>query len=347
MTDCILSLRRVAPEDWTELCTAFDDLTYEQSLAYAQAAAKRISAAAEFISVLDTQNTPVAAACLRIKRLPLLNRGIAWIAAGPMMVPIDGVAPAPELQRAVFTTLSNYAQETGHVLRLRLPATAAHDPAKLDDVAQKAGFQPTDRSAAHRTVIIDCAQDEDTLMRGLHGKWRNSLRKSLKAGLTLDIVPIAKAADRFQALYQEVQSIKGFQTDIPPEFYYTLKGSDFPHEVLFAQKDGTDVAAMTIGRTGRRAVYIFGATSQAGRRPNAGHFLMWQTILRCRELGLKWYDLNGVDPNSNPTVAQFKLRTGGSDLMAAGPYEFRPPGVKSALISAAEAAYAQLKKVRE
>ena len=28
--------------------------------------------------------TPVAAACLRIKRIPVLNRGIAWIAAGPL-----------------------------------------------------------------------------------------------------------------------------------------------------------------------------------------------------------------------------------------------------------------------
>ncbi len=344
MADCILSLRRVAPEDWTELCAAFDDLTYEQSLTYAQAAAGRVGADAEFISLHDAQNTPVAAACLRIKRLPLLNRGIAWIAAGPMMVPVDGVAPAPELQRAVFAALSSYAQDTGHILRLRLPAAAAHDPAKLDPVAQEAGFQPTERSAAHRTVIIDCAQDEDALMRGLHGKWRNSLRKSLKAGLMLDIAPIAEAFERFQTLYQEVQSVKGFQTDISPEFYYALKGPDFPHEVLFAQQGGADIAAMTIGRTGRRAVYIFGATSQAGRRPNAGHFLMWQTILRCRELGLKWYDLNGVDPDSNPTVAQFKLRTGGSDLMAAGPYEFRPPGVTSALISAAETVHSQLKK---
>ena len=182
----------------------------------------------------------------------------------------------PELYRAVFAALRNYAQGAGHILRLRLPATIEHDPAMLGQIANEAGFSTTDRSAQYRTIVIDCDQDEENLMRALHGKWRNHLRKALKADLTLDIVPISDAVDRFQALYNEVQTTKGFQADIPPEFYYALQGSDFSHDVLFAQQGGVDIAGMTIGRTGSNAVYLFGATSKAGRRPNAGHFLMWK-----------------------------------------------------------------------
>lgn len=342
-----LSLRRVAPEDWSALGRSFDDLTYEQTLTYAQAAARRIGADAEFISLHDAQGAPVAAACLRIKRVPVLNRGVAWIAAGPMMIPTDATPPTPERQHAIFAALCAYAQNAGHVLRLRLPAVTAHDPAALDQIAQAAGFSPTDRAAPYRTVIVDCDQDEEALMGNLHGKWRNHLRKSLKAGLTLDIVPIADAADRFQRLYHEVQTTKGFQVaDIPPEFYYKLQGADFDHEVLFAQLDGADIAGMTIGRAGHSAVYLFGATSQAGRRPNAGHLMMWQAILHCREVGVKWFDLDGIDPELNPTVAEFKQRTGGTDLIAAGPYEYRPPGITSALIAAAETAHTHLKKAR-
>lgn len=347
MEDYSLSLRQVAPEDWPAFCNGFDDLTYEQTLTYAQAAAGRIGADVEFFGLHDAQGVPVAAACFRIKRVPLLNRGIVWIAAGPMTMPGTDAAPNPEMQRAVFAALRSYAQESGHILRLRLPAATAHDPNQLDAVAQEAGFQPTDRSAPYRTVIVDCEQDEDALMRGLHGKWRNHLRKSLKAGLDLDIVPISQAADRFQALYDKVRAAKGFEVaDIPPEFYYALKGTDFLHEVLFAQKDGADIAAMTIGRAGRSAVYLFGATTKAGRRPNAGHFLMWESILYCRKMRVKWYDLDGIDPEVNPTVTEFKQRTGGTDLMAAGPYEFRPPTATSALISAAEAVHTRLKKTR-
>ncbi|WP_171189072.1 GNAT family N-acetyltransferase [Ruegeria sp. HKCCC2117] len=341
-----LSLHRVAPEDWPALSALFDDLTFEQTLTYAQAAARRIGAEAEFICLQDPQGTPVAAACLRIKRVPVLSSGIAWIAGGPMIQPVDHPYPPPDLQQAIFSALRDYAQKAGHIMRLRLPTAIAHDPAALDPIADAAGFQPTDRSPRQRTVIIDCAQDEDTLMQNLHGKWRNALRKALKSGLELDIAPISEAAERFQTLYQEVQSTKGFQTDIPPEFYYTLTGQDFSHDVLFARQDGVDIAGMTIGQAGRRAVYIFGATTQAGRRPNAGHFLMWHSILRCRDQGLRWYDLNGLDPEINPTVAQFKLRTGGTDLIAAGPYEFRPGGLKPTLVSAAETAHGYLKKAR-
>ena len=64
-------------------------------------------------------------------------------------------------------------------------------------------------------------------------------------------------------------------------------------------------------------------------------------------MGVKWYDLDGIDLEINPTVAEFKQRTGGVDCTAAGPYEFCPSGATSVLISAAEAVHLRLKKVRK
>ena len=220
---------------------------------------------------------------------------------------------------------------------------ARHNGVALDQLAAEAGFSATDRSPSYRTVIVDCDQDEDILMRTLHGKWRNPLRNALKSGMELEYAPIADCADRFDALYREVQATKGFSPDIPPEFYYPLEGSDFTHEVLIARKDGADIAGMTIGHSGQNAVYLFGATSETGRRLNAGHYLMWQSILRCRELGLKCFDLGGIDPEENPSVTRFKQRTGGVDITAAGPYEFRPSGLPSILIGAAEALHTRIK----
>ncbi len=341
------TLQTVAAEDWPGISAGFRDLTYEQTLTYAQAAAKRIGAEAQFITLSDQTGKPVAAACLRLKRVPGLGRGIAWIAAGPLMHHREQPDTNPSRLDAVFATLRAYAQEVGCVLRLRLPALPLYDVSAADRSVAAAGFRPTDRSPPYRTVVVDPDQDEEILMGALHGKWRNHLRKSLKADLELDVVPISDAADRFQALYRNVQTAKGFeQPDIPPEFYYPLRGGDFIHEVLFARQDGADIAGMTVGRAGGSAVYLFGATTAVGRRCNAGHFLMWESILRCRELGVKWYDLDGIDPDINPTVAEFKLRTGGTDLQAAGPYEFRPAGLVSSLISTAETVHSHLRKAR-
>ncbi len=347
MTTEALSLRILSASDWPTCSAAFRDLTYEHSLTYAQAAARRIEAEPQFVQLETSSGDPIAAACLRIKRLPGLGRGIAWIASGPLVQHRDHPDPSPGTLQAVFAALREHATATGHILRLRFPVIAQHDVSSLDELAASQGFTTTERAPSYRTVVMDCDQDEDTLMRALHGKWRNPLRNALKAGIELDIAPIAKAHSRFHTLYQDVQTVKGFRPDIPPEFYYDLAGPDFCHEVLFARKDGADIAGMTIGRVGLNAVYLFGATAEAGRRLNAGHYLMWHSILRCKELGMKWYDLGGIDPETNPTVTRFKHRTGGTDLCAAGPYEFQPKGIISPVIRTAETLHSRLKGLRK
>lgn len=339
----VLVVRTVSPAEWPRISGAFRDLTFEQSLTYGQAAAARIGGAAEFVTLNDVQGQTLAAACIRIKCVPGLKRGVAWIASGPLVARHgEPDFKAVELP-ALLTTIAAHVHRTGHILRLRLPAIAGHDPMEIDALAADAGFQATDRAPGYRSIAIDLAQSEETLMAALHGKWRNPLRNALKAELEIDCGPIAELADRFHVLYQEVQQAKGFHPDIPPEFFYPLKGPDFDHEVLIARKDGTDVAGITLGRAGVMATYLFGATTDAGRKLNAGHFLIWQAILRGRSLNLRWFDLGGIDINENPSVARFKLRTGGREISAAGPYEARPIGIAPALIAGAESLHRLLK----
>lgn len=341
-----LSVQVVPDRNWPDISAAFEDLTYEQSLTYGLAAARRIGAEATFVTLSEPGGNAVAAACLRVKRIPGLRRGIAWIAAGPLMLRRGRAAPDGDSIAAILDALRSHARNTGHVLRLRFPASTRLDTALLDSMAAREGFAVTDKSPRYRTVIADCGKDEAALMSALHGKWRNPLRNALKAGLELDCAPFAECRDRFDSLYREVRHLKGFNPDIPPEFYYALDGPDFDHEVLFARKDGSDIGAMTIGRAGQNGVYLFGATPETGRRLNAGHYLMWQAILRCRDLGLGALDLGGIDPVANPSVTRFKQRTGGTELSAAGPYEYRPPGAASLLIGVAETLHTHIRRLR-
>lgn len=338
-----LTIRTIDPSIWPALVATFDDASYEQSLTYGQAAAARIGAETRFVAVETPQGEPVAAACIRIKRVPGLGRGIAWIAAGPMTRRQGLSAPSPERLHYILAVLRDEVHTAGHILRLRLPAVAGYRPDEIAPLATAAGFTPTDRSSAYRTVVVDLEPDEDTLMRGLHGKWRNPLRNALKAGLTLDHGPINAFADRFHRLYENVQQAKCFDPDIPPEFYYDLAGPDFSHDVLIARADGADVAGMTIGQTGANAVYLFGATDEPGRRLNAGYFLMWHTMLWSRDAGIRRLDLGGIDQEANPTVTRFKLRTGGRDVTAPGPWEARPPGLGGRVIDLAETIHGKLR----
>ncbi|MGR3762413.1 lipid II:glycine glycyltransferase FemX (plasmid) [Roseobacteraceae bacterium NS-SX3] len=347
-----LTLCSVAPEDWPALAAQFRDLTMEQSLTYARAAAARIGAEAQFVALENADGQPVAAACLRLKRVPGLGRGIAWIAAGPLTCRAGAETPGPERLTAILAALRRHAREAGHILRLRFPVTAPLVPgwpegAELDRLAAGEGFAPCSRTPAYRTVLIALEQSEEALMAALHGKWRNPLRNALKAGLALERGPAAEYAERFHRLYLQVQDEKGFRPGIEPDFFYPLAGADFAHDVLIARRDGQDIAGMTIGRSGPGAVYLFGATAAPGRRLNAGHFLMWQAVLHCKALGLACFDLGGIDAEANPGVTRFKQRTGGMDLTAPGPYETRPPGIAPQLVRGLEHLHRKLQDRRK
>lgn len=330
----MLTLRNISAMSWPQVTAGFQSLTYEQTLTYGVAAAHRIGGKPEFV-VLEKDGRPVAAACLRIKTMPGLGRGIAWIASGPLSQPVKG--PDHDLRAILMALRDHVCERQGHILRFRLPVAPGIDIAALSNLVLELGFVETDRAAAYRTVLLDLKPGEEALMRGLHGKWRNALRNALKNEIELDRGPMSELSGRFAALYDAVQTIKGFRPDIAPDFYYDLHGPDFDHDVLIAHRDGKDLATITIGRTGRRMVYLFGATPEAGRRLNAGYFVMWKAILIGLAEGMEIFDLGGIDEESNPDVTRFKRRTGGTEILAPGPFQTQPAGPVPHLILMAEA----------
>jgi hypothetical protein len=339
-------VRRIAPEDWPQTSRRFRDLTYEQSLTYGLAAAARIGAEAEFV-VLEEPDASggriVGAACIRIKRVPVLGRGIAWIVAGPLIEPLAGPVPKSSDLHDLLAALRAHVHSAGHTLRLRLAAISGIDLEAVAQAAAQAGFVVTQRAPGYHTAAFDLSLSEEALFKALHGKWRNPLRNALKVGLEIDIGPISAMSERFARLYEDVRDSKGFQSDIGPDFFYALNGPDFSHNVLVVHRDGRDLAGFSIAWSGNRATYLFGATTEAGRKVNAGHFVMWKAALYCAEEGLSWLDLGGISQQDNPSVARFKRRTGARALIAAGPFEAVAPGAVSWAVLQGEALRKHLK----
>lgn len=339
-----LHLRTVQPDDWPALAEGFADLTFEQTRAYAEAAAARVGAEVRFVA-LETAGEPVAAAALRIRRVPGLGRGIAWCPSGPLVHRADDAPPDALRMVAVLMALRQQIAETeGHVLRCRLAGIASGQP-DLPVLAARAGFLATARAPAYRSSAIDLTRTPDALLTALDGKWRTDLRAALKAGLTLDHGTGDDIEARFLAMFETVQAAKGFRPDIGPAFHFRLRADDYPVETLIARHDGADVAGIVVGTAGRCATYLFGATLPAGRPVRAGYFLTWEAIRLAQARGLSWYDLGGIDAVANPDVARFKERMNGQAIMAE-PFEARPPGPLASAILGLEALRARLKRGR-
>ena len=181
-------------------------------------------------------------------------------------------------------------------------------------------------------------------MDRLNGKWRTDLRYALKSGLSLEIGMTPALQARFLVLFRAIQAAKGFAPDITPEFHFALSGPDMSHDILILTKDGQDLAGIVIGTSGGCAVYLFGATAEAGRALRAGYLLTWEGIRLSQQRGLDWYDLGGVDFDENPDVARFKDRMNGLRIEAAGPYEAHAGGPVAHLIKGLEGLRARLRR---
>lgn len=347
MTGAPLCVRPVDPATWSDLATTFSDLTFEQSLAYARPAAARIGGTLRLLAI-EHNGIPVAAAAVRLKRIPGLGCGIAWCPSGPLLRRVGEAAPEADGVVAVLNTLRRQiCEEEGHVLRFRLPGTTLFgtglDEASL--VAQ-AGFLPWTGRAPYRSFALDLTLDADRLMQGLHGSWRRHLRFAQKAGLILDHGIDRPHQERFLALYQKLRTEKGFRVDIPPEFHFKISAtahhSDYELDMSIVTKDGIDIGGIVVGTSGPTATYLFGASPEEGRPFRIGYLMQWEAILRARDRGASYYDLGGVDFETNPDVSTFKERMGGR-LIEAHPFEARPAGLAGTAILGLERLRARLK----
>lgn len=319
----------VDPSAWHETVNAFADHNYEQSYEFAVAMAKHAGATARFVRV-QTSGRLIGAAAIRLKTIPLLGRGFAYITGGPL-VQVRGEAWNSERHRAVLSTLKReLVEQGGHFLFARAPL-APPPPVDAEANFKKLGYRSTTRVRSYRTLLIDLAPDARALRTSLAGKWRTDLNFAHKAGLTVEHGSDRSLHTRFLKLFGEMHKAKNFDVQVDPRFIFGLPTDDTGLVVLIATKDGQDAAGHVLSLLGDTAVYLFGATNDLGRATKAGYLLNWQSMILAKECDLAWYDLGGIDPDANPGVYRFKSRMGGQELTAAGPYEACPAGVVASL----------------
>lgn len=178
----------------------------------------------------------------------------------------------------------------------------------------------------YHTVLLDLTQDEEVLLAGTNGKWRNRLKAAGKAGLTVN--PLGRRAEQYKWLLEaerRQQKRGGYRALSPlmvPAWQESAgKGSIIGYEARLGMER---VAGMLIFRHGRSATYHIGWSSPSGREVNAMNLLLWQAIRQLKKKGVTTLDLGGVDTDHAPGVARFKLGTGGQLLSQSGTWLLSP-----------------------
>jgi hypothetical protein len=62
-------------------------------------------------------------------------------------------------------------------------------------------------------------------------------------------------------------------------------------------------------------IYLFGGTSDEGMKQKGSYLLQWRMIQWLKENGVRFYNLGGINPITNPGVYHFKQGMNGLDSL--------------------------------
>ncbi len=312
---------RASSESWSQMIEQFDDANIYQTSAYGEVrwGERNLSRL-----VLRRNDEVVGAAQFRIIRPTPLKFGIAYLRWGPLWerrsLPLDLEVPV-RMARAIE---DEYLKARKLCVRILPNAFAGSARAAIFQSAfMKFGCDTKESAEIYRTSLMDLSLPLEQLRSRLDKKWRNQLSKSEKFGLTLIAGQGSAEYSIFREIYVEMLKRKAFETTVDIEefgrIHETLQGAQ-RMQVLICLDKGVPVAGLVVSAMGNSAIYLLGATSDAGLHSKGAYLLQWTLIGWLKERGIRWYDLGGIDPEGNPGVYHFKKGFSGEDICQISPF---------------------------
>jgi hypothetical protein len=290
---------------WYDLLGQFDDANIFQTRAYGTVASGDRNLGH---LVLERDGVAVAMAQARIAKVPGVGLGIAHVRWGPLWRRQGERASHQTFRMALRALRNEFACRRRLVLRL-VPLSFDVEDDACTSILREEGFAPSARARASTTILMDLAPPLDALHDGMRPHWKRELkiaeRKRLEVvegtddalfGAVEDIHAEMVARKRFVE-GADIAQFRRIQSLLPPP----LKLG-----VMTCSSSAGLCAGVIWSAMGRSALYLFGATANAGMKSNGSYLLQWMLIERLKREGRICYDLNGINPVTNPGTCKFK-----------------------------------------
>lgn len=317
---------------WDRMVAPFHGLALPQCWAYGAARAARGGWRVER-GVVERSGDTIGAAQVMVRALPAVGGGLAWVGRGPLWR-LDGAdSDGWDTLADVLSALRrHYVDEHGLYLRVAPPVTPG--PA-AERAFAASGFRATD-VLGWASAIVDLRQPGESLRAALAQKWRNSLNKAERLGLSVVRVEDGPPFDAFLNEYRAFIGQRGFSTTVTPELLAALQDSLPAARKLVAYRAShraTPLGSVLIARCGLSAEYLAGTVLDAGRAFNVGQLLLWQAITDMKADGFSWFDVGGMDPALTPRgIYDFKRGLGGTPYRYSNELEADDGGMRARLV---------------
>lgn len=305
---------RATPAEWAAMLELFNDANIYQTWAYGAVhwQEKELS---HLVLKMDGEVSGIAQ--LRIVRPAMLTYGIAYLRWGPLFER-RGTTPDPNIAHKIARALEEeYVTKRKLFLRILPNAFVGSPRAEAMSLAfsrfTEEAVTPDD---TYRTLVLDLVPGLDELRRKFDKKWRNRLSLAERNNLKVIVGTGAAQYEAFCTIYGQMRRRKGFESSVNIDEFRRIQASLPPShkmQILLCEDRGELVAALIASAMGDSAIYILGATSDAGLRSQGAYLLHWTMIRRLKDQGIRWYDLGGIDPIGNPGVYSFKCGLSGNE----------------------------------
>jgi hypothetical protein len=233
----------------------------------------------------------------------------------------------PVVFRQILRALRNeFVCKLGLTLRL-FPLLFDQDDPELAAVMAEEGFSHVSSEPRSRTILMDLKPLLNELREGMMAHWKRELKVADRNQLEIVSGTGAELFDEFIAIYKEMVSRKRFvePNDIT-EFrkVQVLLPVPLKMRVMLCRAGGLVCSGVIYSMIGNTAVYLFGATSNAGMKSRGSYALQWKVIEELKRNNIAVYDLNGVSPEKNPGTYKFKsdlAGRNGSDVYFMGRFD--------------------------
>ena len=281
------------------------------------------------LALWDTARAEIVAAAQVLRRTaphtPLWAGHLAYIPKGPVLDWAN-----EELSHVFFAQLHPFLRKQG-AIALRLEPTQAEGDAgtRLHTHLLAQRLHPAHAVQPLRTILLDIAADEATLLAQMKEKWRYNVRLAGRKGV---VVRAAETIEDVQAWYSLLETTGTRDSfGIHTLAYYLQVWRTFTPQntarLLLAEYNGQLLAGIFVSLFAGQAIYLYGASSNEQRQLMPNYLLQWEAILWAKSCGAGSYDFWGIpetdaEDEAMAGVYRFKRGWGGRVVQFLGCYEY-------------------------
>ncbi len=324
------------PREWDQWVASHESNHFLQSSSWAELKA-RFGWQPIRIAVLDGSRI-VAGGQILLRSLLAKAITTAYLPKGPL---VDLSAQKAEVSDSLWTAIHG-ACRASHALALKVEPDWPDSPT-AESAMSRLGFTPSPHTVQpRRTVVINLELPEEGILGQMKPKTRYNIRLAERKGIT---VALGDASDlpTFYQLMCMTGRRDGFA--IHSADYYDQAWQLFDCQeqaaLLLAHYEHRALATVMVFAQGKRAWYMYGASSDEERQRMPTYLLQWEAMRWAKARGCQSYDLWGIPDVSADDISdvawseergvlstgmgglyRFKRGFGGSEIRYVGAYDY-------------------------